>query len=155
MIFIIFVYAQNASFSSLSWNLTDLYYKNYEQLLPEYILDINGTSMTTKTCITCLDYPIMTQGPDFLLTITYSYGFTVQCQLLWELKQVCGTFIEIHKYLNKEILQQIQLQDFSLQNLGIYISTKDLLPGRYEIWLVFRSRIGSIIVGLKSFYLII
>jgi hypothetical protein len=56
----------------------------------------------------------------------------------------CGTYIEIHKPNNPEIEDFYEITtSYSSGFKTEFLSTKNLCAGRYEFWLVIRSRNGS------------
>lgn len=69
-----------------------------------------------------------------------------------EYQYKCGTFLEIHMSSNPLIMQEKQIT--SLFNSGyktIFLSTKSLCSGRYELWIVIRMRDFNYIIYIKPF----
>ena len=69
-----------------------------------------------------------------------------------EYKNKCGTFFEIHMPANPLIFQEKQItQAFSSGYKTIFLSTKLLCSGRYELWIVIRMRDFNYIIYIKPF----
>ena len=69
-----------------------------------------------------------------------------------EYRNRCGTFLEIHMPANPLILQEKQINEiFSSGYKTIFLSTKSLCSGRYELWIVIRMRDFNYIVYVKPF----
>ena len=93
----------------------------------------------------CEDNPSIISGTDigvgWLMT-----GFVVKCSELYRETKRCGTFIEIHKPYSEVIEDELEItRAYSDGFTTDFISTKNLCAGRYEFWLVIRTRNGSIL----------
>ena len=65
----------------------------------------------------------------------------------------CGTFLEIHTPGSEIILQEIQIsKTFSSGFQTLFLSTKKLCAGKYEIWMVMRMRGVNYLMVVKPFY---
>ncbi|CAD8111174.1 unnamed protein product [Paramecium sonneborni] len=108
-------------------------------------------SMKISGCEKC-DSPYIEGGPDMIIELNYTL-YIVKCDQIWELHGICGTYLEVHKPLNKDIIYEQQIKGKG--TLRTQMLTKQLQSGRYEIWVVVRSKIGSVIQYVKSFYITI
>ena len=80
-------------------------------------------------------------------------GYVMQCSSTYSLTNQCGTYIEIHKPYNESIVEELRItKTISSGFTTEFISTKNLCAGRYEFWLVLRTRNGSILQHVKPFY---
>lgn len=80
-------------------------------------------------------------------------GFVVQCSVDYNKLGNCGTYIEIHKPNDPEILDYTQIKITYMSGFNMqYIPTKFLCTGRYEFWVVVRSRNGSTLQYVKPFF---
>lgn len=71
-------------------------------------------------------------------------GFIVQCGGYYDKQGLCGTFIEIHKPNSPDIVEETKIiKNFETGFYTQYVSTKNLCTGRYEFWIVIRTRNGS------------
>lgn len=69
-----------------------------------------------------------------------------------EYKYKCGTFFEIHMAANPLIMQEKQITNtYSSGYKTIFLSTKSLCSGRYELWIVIRMRDFNYIIYIKPF----
>lgn len=88
-----------------------------------------------------------------LLLAWFMNNYILKCGNEFANLDSCGTFIEIHRPFDLEIIEQVRLDQYNIQNFVFsYISTKQLCAGKYEIWLVFRARIGKILQYVKPFF---
>ena len=72
-----------------------------------------------------------------------------------EYKMRCGTFLEIHMPANPLIIQKKQITDiYSSGYKTIFLSTKNLCSGRYELWIVIRMRDFNYILYIKPLYVL-
>ena len=80
-------------------------------------------------------------------------GYVAMCSDLFKEKGSCGTYIEIHKPNDEASLEE-RLIEKQISNgfTTEFISTKNLCAGKYELWLVVRTRNGSILQHVKPFY---
>jgi hypothetical protein len=66
---------------------------------------------------------------------------------------ICGTFLEIHLPGSPIPLVEYKLNKYHVNGFStIFLSTKYLCAGRYEIWLVSRIRYDSYLNYVKAFY---
>ncbi len=82
----------------------------------------------------------------------------MKCNEEWKLLIKCGTFLEFHKPFNPEALLSFNLEEAvwveSLTGGSITnLSTKSLCAGLYHIWLVYYSRGGKFLQGVKTVYI--
>lgn len=77
-----------------------------------------------------------------------------ECSTLYQVKQNCGTFLEIHQPLNTQILQSTKIEGSpntpTFSNLHLY----SLPSGRYDIWLVYNTRTGPVLKDVFTIFLI-
>lgn len=100
----------------------------------------------------CEDFPFISGGEDVAVAWFMS-GYVVQCSALFDEKGTCGTYIEIHKPNNQTVLEEKQIKKRISSGLTTeFVSTKNICAGRYEFWLVVRTRNGSILQHVKPFY---
>ena len=67
----------------------------------------------------------------------------------------CGTFIEIHMPGNSLVLQSILIErSFSSGYRTVFISTKNLCSGKYEVWMVIKMKEISFLIYTKPFYVL-
>ena len=85
------------------------------------------------------------------LEISYIFNnFLPNCGHIYKYR--CGTFIEIHMPSNPLILQEKQISDvYSNGYKTMFLSTKSLCSGRYELWIVIRMRDFNYIIYIKPF----
>ena len=70
-----------------------------------------------------------------------------------EFKDRCGTFFEIHSAGSPRILQESKVKEnFSSGYKTLFLSTKSLCAGKYELWNVIRMRDFNYIIYVKPFY---
>jgi hypothetical protein len=70
-----------------------------------------------------------------------------------DFENFCGTFLEIHTPGSEIILQEIQIsKTFSSGFQTLFLSTKKLCAGKYEIWMVMRMRGVNYLMVVKPFY---
>lgn len=93
---------------------------------------------------------------DFWLCFDQLY--LLECNEQWELIIKCGTFLEVHKPFNPQILMQIDLtkgawltdaNNINLTNIVV----KTLCAGLYHLWLVYYSRSGQVIRAVKTIFI--
>ena len=66
----------------------------------------------------------------------------------------CGTFLEIHTPGSDIILQEKQIEKtYSSGYQTLFLSTKKLCAGKYEIWMVIRMRNVNYLIYIKLFYI--
>jgi hypothetical protein len=100
----------------------------------------------------CDDFPNISSGQDIAVAWMMT-GYVVTCSDLFKEKGTCGTYIEIHKPYNETILEELLItKQISNGFTTEFISTKNLCAGRYEFWIVVRTRNGSILQHVKPFY---
>ena len=69
-----------------------------------------------------------------------------------EYKYKCGTFFEIHMAANPFIIHEKQITNtYNSGYKTIFLSTKSLCSGRYELWIVIRMRDFNYIINIKHF----
>jgi len=91
----------------------------------------------------CGDTYNITSGTDIGIAWFMS-GFVTKCSEMYRDVQTCGTFIEIHKPFDSDIVEELEIvKPYSSGFSTEFISTKSLCAGRYEFWLVNRTRNGS------------
>ena len=100
----------------------------------------------------CEDNTTIVSGKDVPIA-WFIGGYIVQCSEEYRKLGQCGTYIEIHRPNNPKIEEESPIllmfqNGFNTQ----YISTKNLCTGRYEFWLVVRTRNGSILQFVKPFF---
>jgi hypothetical protein len=65
----------------------------------------------------------------------------------------CGTFIEIHMPSNNKILNEYKINKYYVNGFTtVFMSTKMLCSGRYELWLVSRMKGGNYLYYVKPIY---
>lgn len=64
----------------------------------------------------------------------------------------CGTFIEVHKPFNIEVLAKTILEKGSL-SAPINVSVMGLCAGTYHLWLVYSTRVGKIVKSVKPIFI--
>ena len=80
-------------------------------------------------------------------------GYVLQCSQKYTDLGNCGTYIEIHKPNNSTMEEEFRItRSFSSGFATEFISTKNLCAGRYEFWLVLRTKNGKILQHVKPFY---
>ena len=100
----------------------------------------------------CEDNPVIVSGKDIPVAWFMS-GFVVQCSRKYSDLGQCGTYIEIHRPNNPKIEEEAQIiVNFQNGFFTQYISTKNLCSGRYEFWIVVRTRNGSVLQYVKPFF---
>jgi hypothetical protein len=66
---------------------------------------------------------------------------------------LCGTFLEIHMPGNTKILEQYKLTKYLVNGFStVFLPTKNLCAGRYELWYVSRIRDDVYLNHVKPFY---
>ncbi len=99
------------------------------------------------------NYYIRTGGPDLLVGWKIN-NVLVHCSNEFENQSWCGTFLEIHRPLNTAILAEKRITKYTTTEFSFdYISTKKLCAGKYEVWMVFRTRIGYVLKFVKPFFI--
>jgi hypothetical protein len=67
---------------------------------------------------------------------------------------LCGTFLEIHMPGNPKVLVDYKLNKYYVNGFStVYLSTKNLCAGRYEIWFVSRVKNDLYLNYVKPFYI--
>mmetsp|Transcript_16054 Transcript_16054/g.27074 ORF Transcript_16054/g.27074 Transcript_16054/m.27074 type:complete len:133 (+) Transcript_16054:711-1109(+) len=100
----------------------------------------------------CEDNIVIISGKDVPIAWFMS-GFVVQCSTVYSKRGNCGTYIEIHKPNNPYIEEEVRIVESYQSGFNTqYISTKNLCSGRYEFWIVVRSRNGSVLQFVKPFF---
>lgn len=93
----------------------------------------------------CEDNPGISAGQDISVA-WFMTGYVVKCSELFNEKGTCGTYLEIHRPYDETVLEEKQItKQISNGFTTEFISTKNICAGRYEIWLVVRTRNGSIL----------
>jgi hypothetical protein len=93
----------------------------------------------------CEDNPNISAGQDVSVA-WFMTGYVVKCSDLFEEKRTCGTYIEIHRPNDETVLEEkLITKQISNGFTTEFISTKNICSGRYEMWLVVRTRNGSIL----------
>ncbi len=70
-----------------------------------------------------------------------------------EFKNICGSFIEIHRPGNSEVIESHKISEYSVNGYQtVFINTYKLCSGRFEIWFVTRMRDYKYINYVKPFY---
>lgn len=88
-----------------------------------------------------------------LLVAWYMNNYIFQCGNEFKDLDSCGTFLEIHRPFDVSIIEDVRLSKNSIEKIEFtYLSTKKLCAGKYEIWFVFRTRIGNILQYIKPFF---
>jgi hypothetical protein len=84
----------------------------------------------------------------------YINNVLVHCSNEFNNQAWCGTFLEIHRPLNTAILHEKRITKYKTTDYSFdYLSTKDLCAGKYEVWFVFRTRIGYVLKFVKPFFI--
>ena len=100
----------------------------------------------------CEDNTTIISGKDVPIA-WFVGGYLVQCEKQFSKQGNCGTYLEIHRPNNPKVEEELQIElNFSNGFNTQYISTKNLCTGRYEFWLVVRTRNGSILQYVKPFF---
>ena len=100
----------------------------------------------------CEDNTNVTAGTDVGIA-WFMTGYVMQCSPLFTQRGSCGTYLEIHKPNNETIVEELMITTFIANGFNTeFMSSRNLCAGRYEIWLVVRSRNGSILQHVKPFY---
>ena len=147
------------------------FYMKYSYLLTDYIIDFpNPTHYFIKLyvnpcknhieddCKQAANESFFTDNDNIkaiqdLLLAWFMNNYILECGNDFQDLETCGTFFEIHRPFDKQIIQQVRLSDYDITGFEFtYISTKKLCAGKYEIWLVFRTRIGNILQYVKPFF---
>mmetsp|Transcript_40128 Transcript_40128/g.38635 ORF Transcript_40128/g.38635 Transcript_40128/m.38635 type:complete len:160 (+) Transcript_40128:36-515(+) len=80
-------------------------------------------------------------------------GYVMQCSTLYTVTGECGTYLEIHQPNNETILQELRITSNYANGFKTeFISRKNLCVGKYEFWMVLRTRNGRILQHVKPFY---
>jgi hypothetical protein len=70
-----------------------------------------------------------------------------------EFKNICGSFIEIHRPGNPEVIESHKISEYSVNGyMSVFMNTYKLCSGRFEIWFVTRMRDYKYINYVKPFY---
>jgi hypothetical protein len=101
----------------------------------------------------CADNPVIYRGPNCPIGWS-SNNYVVICNNQFFETEECGTFIEVHKpnstyIINKIRISQLYYSGFKTES----IYTRELEPGKYELWWVERDRTGRWLVYVKQFYI--
>jgi hypothetical protein len=69
----------------------------------------------------------------------------------------CGSYLEVHRPFDPQIITSLNLNsvDWVVDKSGlkvINLVVSQLCAGSYHIWLVYRSRLGNFLKGVKTFY---
>lgn len=102
----------------------------------------------------CQDNLIITAGGN--LPIAWSFNnYILQCNNEFAALDTCGTFIEIHRLMQRTPLVSYRI----LEKIGsgfneVFLFTKGLCAGPYELWWVLRTRNGQILQYVKPFFII-
>lgn len=100
----------------------------------------------------CEDNTTIISGKDLPIA-WFVGGFIVQCSIAYDKREACGTYIEIHRPNNPYIEEAVQIRIPYMSGFNTqYISTKNVCTGRYEFWMVVRTRNGSILQHVKPFF---
>ena len=77
----------------------------------------------------------------------------IHCGNEFEFLATCGTYFEVHRPFDDLILQEKKVETLYTNNIVFdFIPSKLLCAGQYELWLVFRTRIGNILKYIKPFF---
>ena len=101
----------------------------------------------------CQDNPVTYKGPNLQIAWSCNNIVTICYGSFYQTTE-CGTYIEVHYPGNMTLINDIQINTFSQSGFhqeSIY--TRDLLPGKYELWWVQRDRTGRWIFYIKPFYI--
>ncbi len=100
----------------------------------------------------CEDNTSIVSGTDIGVAWLMS-GYLLTCSAVYEDTGRCGTYIEIHQPNNETIVEELKITKQIASGFSTeFISTKNLCAGRYEFWMVLRTRNGSIVQHVKPFY---
>jgi hypothetical protein len=93
----------------------------------------------------CEDNTSITSGTDIGVAWLMT-GFVMKCSETYKATGRCGTYIEIHKPNSQDLEEELEItRAFSSGFATEFISTKNLCAGRYEFWMVLRTRNGKIL----------
>lgn len=155
-----------------STSIMSCFYQKFSFLLTKYIIDFPNPehyiiSIFVDPCYgqnedTCkknadsksfIDAYRIKATSDLLLA-WFMNNYILQCGNEFKNLNSCGTFLEIHRPFDEaEIIEEVQMSNYNITGYEFtYISTKKLCAGKYEIWLVFRTRIGKILQYVKPFF---
>ena len=80
-------------------------------------------------------------------------NFLPHCEGVFD--SICGAFIEIHMPGSDLILESILIErSFSSGYRTIFISTKNLCSGKYEVWMVIKTKTMNFLIYTKPFYVL-
>lgn len=101
----------------------------------------------------CQDNPVIYRGPNLPIGWS-SNNFVVICNNAFFETEECGTFIEVHYPNSTDIINQIRISTLYFSGFKTEsIYTRELLPGKYELWWVERDRTGRWLIYIKQFYI--
>jgi hypothetical protein len=65
----------------------------------------------------------------------------------------CGTYLEVHRPGNREVLADVQIDNVALPNgyMTVFLATHRLCLGHYEVWWVVRTRSGPYVQKVQPF----
>ena len=80
-------------------------------------------------------------------------GYTVQCEGLFAGNKECGTFLEVHRPADITVLVELRITRHYEDGFGMeLVSMAGICAGRYELWLVVRTRVARYLHFVKPFY---
>ena len=90
--------------------------------------------------------------------VCFDSFYTLTCNQIWELTIECGSFLEVHRPFDPEVLVAVNLGDTtwvtdSSGNKLANVPITGLCAGTYHLWFVYKSRIGKIIKGIRTIYI--
>jgi len=101
----------------------------------------------------CQDYSSVNAGQDLQLAYFQNAHINTCKGTPFEDDPNCGTYIEIHRKGEKQVLADVQLADEYINGFRtINIATHALCVGKYELWWVVRTRSGPYVQKQKEFY---
>ncbi len=80
------------------------------------------------------------------------YVMVLECNKEWELKIGCGTFIELHKPFDTEVIAKIMLSDTMVKSKAFSMTLANVCAGTYHLWFVYSVRAGKIIKNVKPIF---
>ena len=112
---------------------------------------VNYDQYCCESLAECIEENIEIQSKKDLEIAYIANNFLPLCEN--EFSDICGTFLEIHMPGNELILEKKQIPNYvSSGYTTLFLSTKKLCSGKYEIWMVMRIRGNNYLIYTKLFY---
>lgn len=99
------------------------------------------------------DHPVVDAHQNFLFVWSFPV-YNYKCSTLWDLKGYCGTIFEIHRPFDETPIASVKItgtiaSDTSTTN---FLDIALLCAGKYELWMVSKTRMGRFINIIKPFF---